>query len=248
MTARDSSGESVKRSRVQSQLSPSCSICLRNRAAGFFLPLPDFALECFAAQITVIDSLRGKLAHDDALRGNSRMVRARQIQCVVALHPPPAREDIDLRVVEHVADVQGPGYVWRRNNNRKYGSRRVHIGSEEFFLRPLFCPALFDQLRFVCFWDLSRHVPWPSVLDVYYTDAGAGGQIRIQKIKTERSCGQGRRIEARDLFLFDFSLDQSLNNGTQKFLGNDVNDLRAHLIEDSLNHSLHKRRIRHSGG
>jgi hypothetical protein len=43
-------------------------------------------------------------------------------------------------------------------------------------------------------------------------------------------------------------MDQSLNNRSQKFPGDDVNDLRTHLIEDSLNHSLHKRRIRHSGG
>jgi hypothetical protein len=42
-------------------------------------------------------------------------------------------------------------------------------------------------------------------------------------------------------------MDQSLNDRTQKFLGDDVNDLRAHLIEDSLNHSLHERGIRHSG-
>lgn len=42
-------------------------------------------------------------------------------------------------------------------------------------------------------------------------------------------------------------MDQSLHNGAQKFLGNDVNDLRAHLIEDSLNHGLDKRRVRRGG-
>ena len=50
------------------------------------------------------------------------------------------------------------------------------------------------------------------------------------------------------LLFFDFSMDQSLNDRSQKFPGDDVNDLRTHLIEDSLNHSLYKRRIRHSGG
>src|SRR5258705_7862979 len=118
------------------------------------------------------------------------MVRTRQIQRVVTLHPSPPREDIDLRVVEHVADVQGSGHVWRRNNNRKYRSRGIHIGSEEFFLRPLFCPSLFDQLRFICFWNFSRHFPWPSALDVYYTDAGAGGQIRNRKSKQKGVTGQ----------------------------------------------------------
>src|SRR5260370_40707193 len=103
------------------------------------------------------------------------------------LHPATPREDIDFRVVEHVADVQGSGYVWRWNNNRKHRSWSIHIGSEEFFLRPLFCPPLFDQLRFVCFWNFSRHVPWPSALDVYYTDAGADGQIRNRKSKEKEA-------------------------------------------------------------
>jgi len=42
------------------------------------------------------------------------------------------------------------------------------------------------------------------------------------------------------LMLLDFSIDESLNDGTQKFLGNNVNDLGAHLIEDSLYNSLDK--------
>ena len=49
------------------------------------------------------------------------------------------------------------------------------------------------------------------------------------------------------LVLLVFAIDQFLNNGAQKFLGNDVNDLGAHLIEDSLNNSLDKRWIRRHG-
>ena len=60
---------------------------------------------------------------------------------------------------------------------------------------------------------------------------------------------RGRRVNSqlRILLLFDFSMDQSLNDRSQKFPGDDVNDLRAHLIENSLNHGLYKRRIRHTG-
>src|SRR5258708_3827522 len=130
------------------------------------------------------------------------MVRARQIERVVTLHPTPARKDIDLRVVEHVADVQRSGYVWRRNNNRKYRSRRIHIGSEEFFLRPLFCPSLFDQLRFVCFWYFSRHFPWPSALEVYYTDAGADGQLRDRKLKQKGATGHRERKWQLEIYSF----------------------------------------------
>jgi hypothetical protein len=46
------------------------------------------------------------------------------------------------------------------------------------------------------------------------------------------------------LLLFDFPMDQRLNDGPQEFFGNDVHDLRAHLIEDTLYNRLDKRRIR----
>jgi hypothetical protein len=40
--------------------------------------------------------------------------------------------------------------------------------------------------------------------------------------------------------LLDFPVDQLLNDGAQKFFGNEVNNLGTHLIEDSLNDSLDK--------
>src|SRR6202171_5621317 len=56
-----------------------------------------------------------------------------------------------------------------------------------------------------------------------------------------------KRGKAEILVLLDLSMDKRLNDGTQKFPGNDVNDLRAHLIEDSLYDSLDKRGIRCRG-
>ena len=40
-------------------------------------------------------------------------------------------------------------------------------------------------------------------------------------------------------------MDQRLNDGAQKFLGDYVYDLRTNLIQDSLYNSLHKRGVRH---
>jgi hypothetical protein len=45
------------------------------------------------------------------------------------------------------------------------------------------------------------------------------------------------------LVFLDFPVDQLLNDGAQKFLGNEVNNLGAHLVEDTLNDSLDKRWI-----
>jgi hypothetical protein len=86
-------------------------------------------------------------------------------------------------VIEHVADVQGPGHVGRRDDDRKYRPRRIHIGAKELFLRPIFGPAPLDLLRLVSFRNFSWHVLWLSALDAYYTDAGSGGQIRHMKLR-----------------------------------------------------------------
>lgn len=42
-------------------------------------------------------------------------------------------------------------------------------------------------------------------------------------------------------------MDERLNDGPQKFLGNNVNDLRTHLIENTPHDSFHKRGIRRWG-
>ena len=55
---------------------------------------------------------------------------------------------------------------------------------------------------------------------------------------------EGKGSKPEILMLLGIPIDQLLNDGAQKFLGDDVNDLGTHLIEDSLNDSLDKRWIR----
>ena len=145
-------------------------------------------------------------------------------------------------MVEHVADVQGPGHIGRWDDDRKDRPRRIYIGAEEPFLHPVLRPALLNLLRLVCFRNFSRHVPCLSALEAYYTDTGAGGQIHRSKGRNEKVYGLemqgGSKLTI--LMLLDFSIDECLNDGAQKFLGNDVNDLGTHLIEDSLHNCLDK--------
>jgi hypothetical protein len=58
---------------------------------------------------------------------------------------------------------------------------------------------------------------------------------------------EGKDSKPEFLMLLGFPIDRLLTHGAQKFLGDDVDDLGAHLIEDSLNNSLDKRRIRRHG-
>jgi hypothetical protein len=54
---------------------------------------------------------------------------------------------------------------------------------------------------------------------------------------------EGKESKPEILMLLGFPIDQFLNDGAQEFLGNDVNDLGTHLLEDSLYDCLDKRRI-----
>jgi len=54
---------------------------------------------------------------------------------------------------------------------------------------------------------------------------------------------EGKGSKPEILMLLGIPIDQFLNDGAQKFLGNDVNHLGAHLVENSLHDSLHKCRV-----
>ena len=67
--------------------------------------------------------------------------------------------------------------------------------------------------------------------------------VRKPEIWSSRTREGGLKLVS--LMFLDFAIYESLNDGAQKFLGNDINDLGAHFVEDSLYDSLHKRRVRH---
>ena len=107
----------VKRSRDQSTLAPSRRICVVDAAAVFFFPLPDAALEFFAAELLAGQAFGCELAFHDHLRGDAGMIRAGKPQRDFAPHAMPADGDIHHGVLEHVADMQRAGDVGRRNDD-----------------------------------------------------------------------------------------------------------------------------------
>src|SRR5260370_23387325 len=126
-------------------------------ALRLFLPFPHSLQEFFRSQVTVIDSLVRQLLHDHPLRRDRGMVRSRHIERVVASHPVPAREDIDLCVVQHMPDVQRTRHIRWWNHDRKHRPRCIRIRLEQLFLYPEVCPTWFDLLRFICLCDLATH-------------------------------------------------------------------------------------------
>ena len=137
----------------------------RDLSAALFLPFPYAPDKFFAAQLPVIDSLRRQLPHHDALRGDPSMIHPRQIQSVVSAHAMPPRQDINLRVVQHVPDMQRPGHIGRRDNDREYRSRRIRVRPKELFAYPEVRPSRLNLLRFIIFGDFASH-PSPCSLNV----------------------------------------------------------------------------------
>src|ERR1700688_2161305 len=69
----------------------------------------------------------------------------------------PTRQDIYLRMLQHVPDVQRSGHVGRRNDNGENRRRRIRICSEQNLCYPKFGPLWFDFLRLVTFWNFASH-------------------------------------------------------------------------------------------
>ena len=87
--------------------------------AGLGLPLPDALFEFFAAEVAVIDAFLFELAVDHHLGGDAGVIGAGEPEGVVAEHAVPADGDVDLGMLEHVADVEDAGDVGGRNDERK---------------------------------------------------------------------------------------------------------------------------------
>jgi len=134
---------------------------LLDDAAAFGFPLPDAALEFLAAEVLAADALVGEFAFDDELGGDAGVVHAGKPEGVVAAHAVPADEHVYLRVLEHVADVDGAGDVGRREGDGEgaAGTRGRIFGAEEAVFEPGVGPAVLDFLGFVGFGDFAGHGP-----------------------------------------------------------------------------------------
>ena len=143
-------GSSVNRVRCQSQLQPSCSSWPRIRASYSF-----FHFQMRSTSAARPRSCRAELFFfqqpplDHGLRGDAGMIGARHPQRVVALHPPPADENILQRVVQRMPQVQRAGHVRRRNDDRIRLALRVGLAVKIAAILPERIPAVLRRLVIV---------------------------------------------------------------------------------------------------
>ena len=131
---------------------------LVDAASVLSLPFPGALQESFAADILLGQSfLFPQLIHDLDFRGDGRVVRARQPQRFVALHPLVADQHVLQGLVQGVTHVQLPGDVGRRHHDGKGVLRRVRVGSKSAVLLPLRVDAVFEILRSVILCEIVFH-------------------------------------------------------------------------------------------
>ena len=93
---------------------------------------------------------------DDRLGGDPRVVGAGHPEGVVPLHPPPADQDVLQRVVERVPQVQRPGDVRRRDDDRVGRLRARRVGVEVALFEPEGVPAPLGVLGVVLLGEVRR--------------------------------------------------------------------------------------------
>ena len=96
---------------------------VENRAAIKLLPFPDALNEFLAAQFAALLAFLGEVALHHHLRGDAGVIGAGQPQRDEAAHAMPARDNVHLRLAEHVPHVQLPGNVGRRQQQREHRPR-----------------------------------------------------------------------------------------------------------------------------
>ncbi len=149
-TAREHSSSRVNRVRSQSQEQPISRSWLKIR----------FSYSSFQAQIRWTRASRPRSCRvffsssqqpllDDRLGGDAGVVGAGHPEDVVALHPPPADQDVLQGVIERMAQVQRTGDVRRRNHDAVGRPRTGRIGVEIALLDPELVKAVLGVLGIV---------------------------------------------------------------------------------------------------
>jgi hypothetical protein len=157
------------------------------------LHLPDPIDELLAAQFVAVRALGVEHALDHALGRDAGVVGAGLPQRVVALHPPPAGEDVLERVVQHVPQGQDAGHVGRRDDDGVRLALGVHVGLEVAAFFPRGVPSLFHGGRVVAGREIGFHVGAPGAVALVGEVRGVTRRPRPRGARRPRSRGRRRR-------------------------------------------------------
>ncbi|KAF5052632.1 hypothetical protein DSECCO2_406730 [anaerobic digester metagenome] len=102
----------------------------------------------FTGKRRFFDAFFFKFGHHLGFRRDGSMIRSRQPQGVLPLHPGTPHQHILNGIVEHVAHVKHSGNVGRRNH---YGIWFALVGNrlKEFIVEPVLVPFVLNARRVV---------------------------------------------------------------------------------------------------
>ena len=127
---------------------------IHDTAAVLLLPLPDALRELLASEFVAIRTLRSKRRLHLRLRRDARMVAAWHPKSIIALHAPPADQNVLQGIVERVPHVQLPRHIGRRNHDGKRLLSLLGFGMKESVLLPELVPSLLKRLRLINLRDI----------------------------------------------------------------------------------------------
>ncbi len=138
---------------------------LEDGAAVVLFPRPDTLHEGFATEGLPSGALFSELPLDHHLGSDAGVVGAREPERAAATHATPARENVHLSLVEHVAHVQAARHVGRRQeDNKRLAGRALPLDrcglGEELFADPVSGPMIFNGGGVVGFGQVVRHWVW----------------------------------------------------------------------------------------
>jgi hypothetical protein len=151
------------------------------------LPLPHTLNKGLAAKPLPRLAFALQLALDHQLRGNARMVRSREPQRQVAAHAVPTRQDVHLRMLEHVAHVQVARHIRRgQQHGEDAGLRGIFRRGqiEQPFAYPIGGPAIFNRAGIISFLEILGHSGEKTTL----YDSTASGRSRHSTRTQSYSC------------------------------------------------------------
>ena len=124
-------------------------------------PGPDSLDQGLAAQVVAgLLLLLEQPLFDDGLGGDAGVVGAGHPEDVVALHPPPADQDVLQRVIERVAQVEGTGDVRRRDHDAVGRPGAGRIGVEIALFDPELVKAVLGVLGVVLLGEVDGLHSW----------------------------------------------------------------------------------------
>ena len=123
----------------------------QNDAAVFVFPFVGVLQKFIAGQVFFVNAAFFEHGHHLGFGGDGGMVGARHPAGFFAFHAGFARQNVLNGVVEHVAHVQLPRYVWRRNDNGIRLLVGIRFRVEIAVFQPISIPFGFNFLRCVGF-------------------------------------------------------------------------------------------------